>query len=64
MNKWISVKDKLPKDNERVLVALSQDLAMSYTNIDTDRMESGKWVRWNKRVTHWMPLPTPPTEKE
>lgn len=62
--KWINVKNELPKNNERVLVALSQDIAMTYTNIDTDRIENGKWVRWNKRVTHWMPLPELPEESE
>ena len=25
--------------------------------MDTDRYCNGMWVRWNGRVTHWMPLP-------
>ena len=62
-NEWISVEDRLPEEDVRVLVYLDSD--RSYTKIDTDRlMTGGLWVRWFKDVTHWMPLPEPPTEKE
>ena len=57
--RWIDVKKKLPQSAERVLVALRQE-KKTYTNIDTDRVVNGKWVRWNDRVTHWMPLPKLP----
>ena len=61
---WISVKDRLPDQNIRVLVWM-QDNEEEYTQIDTDRwsctMEQGyHWIRWGNRVTHWMPLPQPP----
>ena len=59
---WISVKDRLPEEDVRVLVWLNTN--RSYTKIDTDRRFEGKWVRWVSDVTHWMPLPAPPTEKE
>lgn len=59
---WISVNDRLPEEDVRVLVWLNTN--RSYTKIDTDRRFEGKWVRWASDVTHWMPLPTPPTEKE
>ena len=55
---WISVKDRLPDNEERVLVAVDSD--KSYTKIDTDRMVCRQWVRWGMSVTHWMPLPEPP----
>lgn len=60
---WISVYDRLPEENVRVLVWLDETL-YDYTHIDTDRLKRNIWVRWGKAVTHWMPLPTPPTEKE
>ncbi len=59
-SEWISVKDRLPENDDRVLVYL--DSERSYTKIDTDRIyyRGGQWVRWGNDVTHWMPLPTPP----
>lgn len=56
--KWISVKDRLPEEDVRVLVYLNT--TRSYTKIDTDRRFEGKWVRWSTDVTYWMPLPAPP----
>ena len=55
---WISVKERLPEEKERVLVWLKEN--DSYTRIDTDRFNhSGVpfWVRWGKYVTHWCPIP-------
>ena len=56
MSDWISVKDRLPNDNERVLV----HVVGKPFNIDADRFFNSRWVRWNGVVTHWMPLPEPP----
>lgn len=61
MNEWISVKDRLPEENIRVLVYI--DSEQSYTKLDTDRILKGKWVRWGKDVTHWMLLPKLPQEE-
>lgn len=57
-NEWISVKDRLPDEDTRVLVYIKG----TYTFFDTDRILYGKWVRWNASVTHWMPLPEPPKD--
>ena len=64
VQEWISVKDRMPEQNIRVLVWM-QDNEEEYTQIDTDRwsctMEQGyHWIRWGNNVTHWMPLPKPP----
>ena len=59
---WISVEDRLPDENVRVLVWL-QDDAKPFTHIDTDRRLHGKWVRWVTDITHWMQLPEPPKMK-
>ena len=56
---WIDINERLPEENIRVLVALSRKRG-DYTSIDTDRMEKGKWIRWGRRVTHWMSLPELP----
>lgn len=61
---WISVEERLPDNNtERVLVLLADDdftKPIGENKIDTDRFVDGKWVRWWRFVTHWMPLPEPP----
>jgi hypothetical protein len=61
---WISVEDDTPKNSlARVQVFLrSDDITdgIGFPKIDTDRYIDGKWVRWGKYVTHWMPLPEAP----
>lgn len=61
VQQWIPVTERLPDEDTRVLVWLL-DSANKYTRMDTDRRHNGKWVRWEKYVTHWMPLPQPPKE--
>ena len=63
VQEWISVKDRLPQEDERVLVWIGNN---RYNDVrkDTDRVHNGKWVRWGGCVTHWMPwdMPQPPKE--
>lgn len=59
MNKWISVHDRLPGEDVRVLVSLGD----IFPYIDTDRRWRGTWVRWNGKITHWMELPEQPVEE-
>ena len=61
--RWIPVTERLPAEDERVLVWLGAG-DITYTQIDTDRLHKGKWRRWSRNVTHWMPLPDPPQEVE
>lgn len=59
---WISIQDKLPERNERVLT-------FAPSRIDSDIgpvSVNWGWVcgsRAHKDVTHWMPLPQPPSAK-
>lgn len=61
MQQWVPVKDRLPEENERVLVWIGNN---RYNDVrkDTDRVHNGKWVRWGGCVTHWAPwnMPQPP----
>jgi hypothetical protein len=53
---WVLIKDRIPKENERVLLFNGFrifDLSwMQWTNHDEE------WLR--KEFTHWMPLPPLP----
>jgi hypothetical protein len=59
---WISVDERLPEDDTRVLVYLV-DKRLIHTQMDTDRFVKREWIRWGSCVTHWMPLPEPPKMK-
>lgn len=67
---WISVKDRMPKIGERVLVydTFWRDV---YILCLMQNVNDGN-IRWYNRdtgwyvgddVTHWMPLPEPPKEE-
>lgn len=71
MSKWISVKDKLPPVDEKVLVIWSGQVEMAILE-----SEQNNWQEYPNgdfqchednqsgyEVTHWMELPEPPKEK-
>ncbi len=67
---WISVEDRLPEKNAEVLVCHGNwigNLMNVYTYFGNDEWEDdyGYWSRTrDEGITHWMPLPAPPTVKE
>ena len=72
MNEWISVKDELPQIFVDVLVHPQHDTPYS-SKITAELDSDGFWVvqcedshycydEIIKGVTHWMPLPKPPTQ--
>ena len=54
---WISVKDKLPCESDNILVWEGQYCEI-YLCYNRDHFE-----RHYKDITHWMPLPEPPTDQ-
>lgn len=74
MNKWISVKDRLPDEEENVLVWKKGYSQMGAFRVSDRRgLENFYLINdwgWGERdivlkldgVTHWMPLPETPNE--
>ena len=71
MSKWISVTERLPEDNQDVLVMVHwrdyPEDTMCY-----GRKHKTRWYLWNGElgelikgfdITHWRPLPEPPKEE-
>lgn len=77
MNKWISVKEKLPAENQDVLAHIKGGgmtvTIFMYRNVTREPMfilmpscesiRDETLVVYLKNVTHWMVLPEPPEEK-
>ena len=59
---WISVEDRLPSwEDGKVLIYTPYGISIA------QRTTGNRWkgdCAIPKLITHWMPLPTPPTEKE
>ena len=61
VQEWISVKDRLPKEGENVLVFRDNGFAVSEIYM-TDYEGNPMWnyTGLGGDPTHWMPLPQPP----
>ena len=59
MSRWISVKERLPEEQQDVLVYLKRG------GCAVDYFIPSRNDKWGyKDVTHWQPLPAPPKEDE
>lgn len=58
---WIKCSDRLPDDGVCV-IGFNEDIYMRtvYFNERNNCFEDGN--SWVENITHWMPLPEPPTE--
>lgn len=68
MSKWISVNKKLPESSDEVLTCSFTGKG-EYFGIYVLYFFNDYWWRkmdglWAFDVTHWMPLPKPPTKQE
>lgn len=78
MPEWISVKERLPNENIKVLVLFRKRItAAALTRVEEPFYEAGYFRVWNahplsstdpyeqypwNEITHWMPLPELPKE--
>lgn len=63
-SEWISVDERLPETNKKVLVCYSNGSMDIAKYIRADGLEF--WfeeTNFTKTITHWMPLPKPPKMK-
>lgn len=62
MNNWISVKDKLPKEFQNVIVCnVDKKIQLGYLNTIEMWFVINPFFRKSQLViTHWQPLPKPP----
>lgn len=60
INGWISVKDALPEPHKAVLVINSEDYFLAAIRSDGEFHLLNYGRIWD--VTHWQPLPLPPTK--
>lgn len=67
---WISVKDRLPKTNEMVLVLVKSKEYVNY-HVIAMLMQDGDWdsnddyfCMSDDEIIYWMPLPEPPEEDD
>ena len=56
---WISVEDRLPEEGQKVICYRDTEIAQIFitTWSETEKV----YEKWNA-VTHWQPLPLPPTK--
>ena len=58
VQEWISVKDRLPKEDEIVIICTDKNFIYAGELIgDTWFLDNDSWTA---TVTHWIPLPQPP----
>lgn len=54
MSEWISIEERLPSENQRVLIAQNEG------PVDITYFWRGEFGPYFKHPTHWMPLPDAP----
>ena len=61
-SRWIPVTERLPEEDEEVLVVAVNDFNKDDRWAAIDWLYCGTWQQ-HSIVTHWMPLPAPPKEE-
>lgn len=63
---WIKCSERLPEQNSRVIAYTTYGGVVYDMHYLWDAYPDTVWMthhsRWGGEVTHWMPLPEPPSE--
>lgn len=64
-SRWIPVTERLPEECVNVLALAIEDWQTGADAWqDVSSMFNGRWLIGSATVTHWMPLPAPPTDSK
>lgn len=61
---WIDVYDRLPEPYSEVICYNSIGNWIQFGVLEGDKWFNRDQVRYQMKVTHWMPLPEPPKEEK
>lgn len=64
--RWISVKERLPKDGQKVIAAFrdGEGVIVDQARYSNGEFDFANWAYvWHENITHWMPMPEPPKEE-
>lgn len=61
MSEWIPVTERLPDKDKRVIVTGTM---WGKWEVDIDRWNGERWVKYGGYVSAWQPLPEPYEESE
>lgn len=64
IERWHSVKDKMPEKGERVLCIFWDEEFQTRIVCENTYKGDGEWYDDGSKVTHWMPLPELPEVKD
>ena len=63
-SKWINVDDRLPEEVDKVYLCYWSDGTIETFPFELHHKGNyAKWGIYHSYVTHWQPLPEPPTDK-
>lgn len=65
--RWISVKERLPKDGQKVIAAFRDGggVIVDQARYSNGEFDFADWAYvWDENITHWTPLPEPPKEEQ
>ena len=65
--KWSSVKERLPKDGQKVIAAFRNEggVIVDQARYSIGEFDFANWAYvWHENITHWMPMPESPKEEQ